>query len=96
MPLAMFAFLALLAHSEQAAGTRKMVELLERTAQNADPRENLYLNHERAAMTARELEDVRDEATRARGLYLLAPELLLSGDTEGAIETLEELDGLLA
>ncbi len=96
MPLGIFALLALLAQSEQATGTRKMVELLERTAQNADPRENLYLNHERAAMTARELEDVRDEATRARGLYLLAPELLLSGDTAGAIETLEELDGFLA
>ena len=96
MPLGMFALLALLTQSEQNAGTGKMVDLLERTAENADPRENLYLNDERAAMTARELEDVRDDGTRARGLYLLAPELLLSGDTAGAIETLEELDGFLA
>jgi len=78
------------------ASTKEMVALLERMAREADPRTNLYLNEERADLTARELEGVTDPATRARGLYLLAPELLLSGDTEAALEALEELDAILA
>ena len=72
-----------------------MVALLERLAREADPTRNLYLNSERTALTARELEGVTDPSTRMRGLYLLAPELLLSGDTEGALAALDELDAIL-
>lgn len=77
------------------ASTRQMEAVLDRIAREADPRENLYLNDARAALTRQELEGVTDPATRARGLYLLAPELLLSGDTDGALTALRELDQLL-
>ena len=81
---------------QQADGTKKMVKVLEQIASTADPRENLYLNQERAELTRQELEGVSDKATRARGLYLLAPELLLSGQTVDAIESFKELDSLLS
>ena len=74
-------------------GTRRMAELLDEIANEADPRTNPYLlNEARAALAASELRaGGLDQTSEARLLFFTANEFLLGGRTEAAIEMLERL-----
>ena len=86
----------------QAPGTRRMAERLQKITEQSNPRENLYLNRERADLFGKELKQVLaapDSPDKGAKVLELdskyATELLLSGKSWEAIQEFTMLDAFI-
>src|SRR5437667_4613827 len=70
------------------AGTRRMVERLEKIARESDPVENVFLNHQRAELFRSKLSGNRSPRDKVDGQIQMSLEYFFAGETETAIQEL--------
>jgi hypothetical protein len=77
------------------SGTRAMAARLEKIAQESDPMENLFLNHQRAELFRKKRSEAVAPAQQVDAQIRMALEYLFAGETETAIRELSATGPLL-
>jgi hypothetical protein len=79
----------------QPESTRRMAALLAKITRDADPLKNPYRNAAQAALLQASLGQIADSQELLKARMKLAWQLLDSGDAEGALKDLEEIEAMM-